>query len=122
MKEPSANVNNCPLSVELRLLLLICVSCSVVSDSVQSPGLAHRLLCPWTSRPEYWSGRICSSPGNLLIKWIHRISGKFYYLEPLNYQTFSLSTMLGHTSIEKLSIAFSTSTMCCYEDFSNVTF
>ena len=43
------------------------LSCSVVSDSLQSHGLwPARLLCPWGfSRQEYWSGLPCPPPGDL---------------------------------------------------------
>ena len=39
----------------------------VVSDSLQPRALQPvRLLCPWgLSRPEYWSGLSCPSPGDL---------------------------------------------------------
>ena len=44
------------------------VSCSVVSDSLQSHGLEPaRLHCPWNSpgKKEYWSGLPFPSPGDL---------------------------------------------------------
>ena len=43
------------------------LSCSVVSDSLQSYGLwPARLLCLWGfSRQEYWSGLPCPPPGDL---------------------------------------------------------
>ena len=39
---------------------------SVVSNSLQNYGpRPARLLCPWFSRQEYWSGFPCPPPGNL---------------------------------------------------------
>ena len=58
----------CALKNLLRLISLlrtslVCVSRSVMSDSLQPHGLQpSRLLCPW---PEYWSGLPLPSPGNL---------------------------------------------------------
>ena len=47
--------------------MLLLLSHSVVSDSLQPHGLQPtRLLCPWGfSRPEYWSGLSCPPPGDL---------------------------------------------------------
>ena len=52
----------------LILSSLLCVlSCSVISNSLQSHGLLHtRHHCPWGfSRPEYWSQLPCPAPGVL---------------------------------------------------------
>ena len=43
----------------------VCVSRSVMSDSLWSHGLGPtRLLCPWDSQEEYWSGFPFPSPGH----------------------------------------------------------
>ena len=43
------------------------LSCSVLSNSLQPPGLQPaRFLCPWGfSRQEYWNESPCPPPGNL---------------------------------------------------------
>ena len=46
----------------------VCVSRSVMSNSLQLHGLQHtRLLCPWDSpgKQEYWSGLPCPPPGGI---------------------------------------------------------
>ena len=37
----------------------------MVSDSLRPPWTTARLLCPWNSRQEYWSGLPFPSPGDL---------------------------------------------------------
>ena len=56
-----------PISKEPVTQGKVCVSCSVVPNSLQSDGLKPtRLLCPWGfSRQKFWSGLPFSSPGNL---------------------------------------------------------
>ena len=57
----------CPVQEPLPFVAFcVCVSCSVVSDSVTPWTVAHRApLSVEFSRPEHWSGLPCPSPGDL---------------------------------------------------------
>ena len=55
-----------PQRAKDRIIMCVCVSCSVVSDSATPWTVAHQApLSKGFSRQEYWNGLLCPPPGDL---------------------------------------------------------